>query len=284
MGARLAAGLPGLFGLFGLFGFEADFDFPFAFPFELGFDFEPAGQGPIVSPWRKCAGTAFWLTVIVTNGFVFEPVRWQIVTFFAVVVVVVVVGVVVLVLVEVVVVVGTVVVVVEEVDVVVGVVVEVVLDVELVEVEVDVDVDVLEVVDVLDVVEVVVCCWDATTVGPRTPRAAATPSPLRSASAASVATKRAVRRGRGFTGVPPGVSRGVSLPEMPPKHETCAALPANHSFRTPRRSCTRTSSRARPRASGCRRSTSGSECPSFLAGAEARAARAPSASGPCGRT
>src|SRR5439155_1641023 len=79
-------------------------DFPFAFPFEVGFDFEPGGQAPIVSPWRRCAGTAFRLTVIVTNGFVLEPVWWQIVTFSAVVVVV---GVVVLV--DVVVVVGTVV-------------------------------------------------------------------------------------------------------------------------------------------------------------------------------
>jgi hypothetical protein len=204
-GAGFDAGLPVFDGLPGFFGFEADF--PFAFPFGVGFDFEPGGQAPIVSPWRRCAGTAFWLTVIVTNGFVFEPVWWQIVAFAAVVVVV---GVVVLV--DVVVVVGVVVEVLVVVVVVDGVVVEVVvLDVE-VDVEVDVDVDVDVLVDVL-VVDVVVCCWEATTVGPRTPRAAATPSPLRSASAAMVATKRAVRRGRGFTGVPPGVGRVSRYPK-----------------------------------------------------------------------
>jgi hypothetical protein len=158
--------------------------------------------------------------VIVTNGFLAEPVRWQSVTFPPVVVVVgVVVVVPVVVLVDVVVVVGTVVVVVLDVEVVVGVVVEVLIDVDVLEVDVDVgvevDVEVLDVVevDVLEVelvdsvepvVDVVVSCCDEATVGPRTPRAAATPSPLRSASAASVAAKRAVRRGRGFTGVPPG--------------------------------------------------------------------------------
>ena len=59
---------------------------------------------------RTCASTALALTVIVTNGFDFDPVRWQIVTFFGSVVVVV--GVVVVVVGVVVVVVGVVVVVV----------------------------------------------------------------------------------------------------------------------------------------------------------------------------
>lgn len=180
----MAAGLA-----FGFAGFDFDFDLLF----------DPAGHGPIVSPWRRCAGTAFWLTVIVTDGFFAEPVRWQIVTLPPVVVVVgvVVVVVPVVVLVDVVVVVGTVVVVVLEVlD-----VVELVL--EVVEVLDVVDVDVLEVelVDEVEpVVDVVDSCWDDEGFGPRTPRAAATPSPLRSASAASVAAKRTVRRGRGFTG------------------------------------------------------------------------------------
>jgi hypothetical protein len=40
------------------------------------------GHGPIVSPWRRCAGSALRETVIVTDGFFFECVRWQIVTFF----------------------------------------------------------------------------------------------------------------------------------------------------------------------------------------------------------
>ena len=35
----------------------------------------------MVSPCARWAGTAFSLTVIVTVGFVLEPVRWQIVTF-----------------------------------------------------------------------------------------------------------------------------------------------------------------------------------------------------------
>src|SRR6185437_2944447 len=38
-------------------------------------------QGPTVSPCPRCAGSAFCETVIVTNGFVFEWVWWQIVTF-----------------------------------------------------------------------------------------------------------------------------------------------------------------------------------------------------------
>jgi hypothetical protein len=143
------------------------------------------------------------------------------------VVVVVVLGVVVLVvvLVEVVVLVGAVVLV--EVDVLVGVVVDVVLVDVLVEVEVDVDVDVLDVEDVLDVVvvePVVDSSWeDATLMGPRTPRAAATPIPHSSASASTVAAKRVIRRGRGFTGDPPGDSGG-SLTKMPGRLQTCAAL------------------------------------------------------------
>jgi hypothetical protein len=40
----------------------------------------PYGQGPIVSPCAKCAGSACASTVIVTNGFVAEWVWWQIVT------------------------------------------------------------------------------------------------------------------------------------------------------------------------------------------------------------
>jgi hypothetical protein len=137
--------------------------------------------------------------VIVTDGFFAEPVRWQRVTLPPVVVVVgvVVVVVPVVVLVDVVVVVGTVVVVVlEVVD-----VVEFVLDVVEVLDVVDVDVLVVELVDEVEpVVLVVESCWDDDGFGPRTPRAAATPSPLRSASAASVAAKRTVRRERGFTG------------------------------------------------------------------------------------
>jgi hypothetical protein len=39
------------------------------------------GQGPSVSPWARCAGTARSETAIVTNGFVSDPVLWQIVTF-----------------------------------------------------------------------------------------------------------------------------------------------------------------------------------------------------------
>jgi hypothetical protein len=145
----------------------------------------------------------------------------------AAVVVVVVVGVVVLVvvLVEVVVVVGTVVLVVLDVDVVVGVVVDVVLVDVLVEVDVDVDVDVLDVEDVLVVVvvEPVGSFCLETTEGPRTPRAAATPIPHSSASASTVAAKRVIRRGRGFTGDPPGDSGG-SLTKMPGRRQTCAAL------------------------------------------------------------
>jgi len=164
--------------------------------------------------------------VIVTNGFFAECVRWQIVTLPVVVVVGAVVVVPVVVLVDVVVV--------------VGVVVDVVLvDVEVeVEVEVDVlvvvDVDVLVLVDVVVVVvePVVVSCCEERTVGPRTPRAAATPIPQSSASASSVTAKRAVRRGRGFTGGPPGES-GVSLSEIPPIGETCGPPPANHSFEEP---------------------------------------------------
>jgi hypothetical protein len=124
-----------------------------------------------------------------------------------------------------------------EVVVVVGTVVDVVLvvvDVELVvDVLVVVDVDVLVLVDVVVVVEpVVVSCCEERTVGPRTPRAAATPIPQSSASASSVTAKRAVRRGRGFTGGPPGES-GVSLSEIPPIGETCGPPPANHSFEEP---------------------------------------------------
>ncbi len=62
---------------------------PLAFPF-CALDFWFLWQivkllvahGPMVSPWRKCAGTAFRETVMVTNGFFAEPVRWQMVTFF----------------------------------------------------------------------------------------------------------------------------------------------------------------------------------------------------------
>jgi hypothetical protein len=140
--------------------------------------------------------------VIVTPGFVFECVLWQIVTLPVVVVVGVVVVVdPVVVLVDVVVVVGVVVLVVlVEVDV---DVVDEVLVLVLVLVDVLVDVDVVVVV----VEPVVVSCCDERTEGPRTPRAAATPIPQSSASARSVTAKRAVRRGRGFTGGPPGVSR-----------------------------------------------------------------------------
>jgi hypothetical protein len=138
--------------------------------------------------------------------------------------VVVVVGVVVVVpvvvLVDVVVVVGTVVVVLCVVD--VEVVLEVLEVVDVVEVLVlDVDVEVLD-VDVVDVelvesVEpVVVSCCEALTVGPRTPRAAATPIPQRSASAVSVTARRAVRRGRGFTGGPPGESGGLVIANAGP--------------------------------------------------------------------
>lgn len=47
------------------------------------FDFLPfgAGHGPILSPWPRWAGRAFRETMIVTNGFFLECVRWQIVTF-----------------------------------------------------------------------------------------------------------------------------------------------------------------------------------------------------------
>jgi hypothetical protein len=38
-------------------------------------------HGPVVSPWRRCAGTALSETVIVTKGFFFECVWWQSVTF-----------------------------------------------------------------------------------------------------------------------------------------------------------------------------------------------------------
>lgn len=204
----------GLFGLLGLFGFEADlpcdFDLPFVFD---------AVQAPIVSPCPRCAGSALWLTVIVTNGFFAECVWWQIVTLPVVVVVGVVVVVVPVVLVDVVVVVGWVVDVLVVVD--VEIVVEV-LVVVLVDVEVLVEVDVL-VVELVDPVEVVVVsCCEERTLGPRTPRAAATPIPQSSASARSVAAKRAVRRGRGFTGDPPGGESGVSLSEMPLGAQTCA--------------------------------------------------------------
>jgi hypothetical protein len=39
------------------------------------------GHGPIASPWPRWAGRAFRETMIVTNGFFLECVRWQIVTF-----------------------------------------------------------------------------------------------------------------------------------------------------------------------------------------------------------
>jgi hypothetical protein len=35
-----------------------------------------------LSPWRRCAGTALELTVIVTPGFFAAFVRWQIVTLY----------------------------------------------------------------------------------------------------------------------------------------------------------------------------------------------------------
>jgi hypothetical protein len=41
------------------------------------------GHGPTVSPCARCAGTAFRETVIVTDGFVAECVRWQMTTFFS---------------------------------------------------------------------------------------------------------------------------------------------------------------------------------------------------------
>jgi hypothetical protein len=135
--------------------------------------------------------------------------------------VVVVVGVVVVVvpvvvLVDVVVVVGTVVVVLCVVDVevvleVLDVVDVVVLDVEVDVLDVDVDVVLVESVD-----PVVVSCCEALTVGPRTPRAAATPIPQSSASAVSVTARRAVRRGRGFTGGPPGESGGLVIANAGP--------------------------------------------------------------------
>jgi hypothetical protein len=39
-----------------------------------------AVHGPSASPWAKCARTAGAATVMATNGFVFDLVRWQIVT------------------------------------------------------------------------------------------------------------------------------------------------------------------------------------------------------------
>ncbi|HEV2711883.1 MAG TPA: hypothetical protein VGU26_02210 [Gaiellaceae bacterium] len=41
------------------------------FPCDAAF-LDVCGHGPIVSPWRRCAGTAFRDTVIVTNGFFCE--------------------------------------------------------------------------------------------------------------------------------------------------------------------------------------------------------------------
>jgi hypothetical protein len=38
------------------------------------------GQGPSVSPCARWAGTACWSTMIVTDGFVADSVRWQITT------------------------------------------------------------------------------------------------------------------------------------------------------------------------------------------------------------
>jgi hypothetical protein len=222
-----------LFGLFGLLGFESGL--PFDFDLGFAFVFEPGGQAPTVSPWRRCAARALWLTVIVTSGFVFECVWWQIVTLPAVVVVGAVVVVPVVVLVDVVVVVGVVVDVVLD----VVVVVEAVDEVD-VEVLVLVDVDVLVDVVVEPVVVVVVCCGVEWGLGPRTPRAAATPSPLSSASAASVTAKRAVRRGREFTAFLRG-DLGVSLAEMPTEPQTCAPPRANPPFgrrATPRAACT----------------------------------------------
>jgi hypothetical protein len=50
---------------------DFDFDFPFALLAVLVTG--AGGHGPSVSPWFSiCAGTAFGLTVIVTNGLVFE--------------------------------------------------------------------------------------------------------------------------------------------------------------------------------------------------------------------
>jgi hypothetical protein len=57
------------------FDLDFDFDFPACFGFDFPLAFEPAAQGPRVSPCARCAGTAFWLTVIVTPGFDFDPVR-----------------------------------------------------------------------------------------------------------------------------------------------------------------------------------------------------------------
>lgn len=106
--------------------------------------------------------------------------------------------------------VGTVVVVVlDVVDVVVLEVVEVVV-LEVVEVEV---LDVVLVVDeVVLEVELVEEWWFGEAVlGPRTARAAATPSAQSMTSPATLATtKRNGRRLRGFTGIPPRAIRGVS--------------------------------------------------------------------------
>ena len=46
----------------------------FGFGAGAGF-FLLGGHGPRVSPWARCAGTAFWLTSSVTYGFLFDPVR-----------------------------------------------------------------------------------------------------------------------------------------------------------------------------------------------------------------
>ena len=53
----------------------------------LGYGIGAPGQVPpgptSVSPCALCAGSALFETVITTHGFFFEPVRWQIVVFFA---------------------------------------------------------------------------------------------------------------------------------------------------------------------------------------------------------
>jgi hypothetical protein len=71
--------------------FDFELAFPFVFALVVGLsvvacvvgacvDVVVVGHGPIVSPWRMCAGSAELLTVIVTRGFFAECVWWQIVT------------------------------------------------------------------------------------------------------------------------------------------------------------------------------------------------------------
>jgi flavin-binding protein dodecin len=158
--------------------FESDFDFAFDFDFALIFLTCPlpsvlrtwlghaAPDATRMSPCRRCARKAFLDTRIFRYGCFFEPVRWQIVTFFGVgggvVTVVVVVGVVVVV-----------------VD------VEVLVDVD-VDVDVEVDVVVEPVVVVVDPVVVVVDvdCRSAAGLLPAT-TAAVKPPIARSAHATS---------------------------------------------------------------------------------------------------